>query len=93
MIAIGFRRGCNHFGRNTFHQLAFCSLKNSRWAKKQNSKKRKEGKGSNHALRCIANTWVKITYAMWINKTPYDESKHLASIASHIINQPAFTQG
>jgi hypothetical protein len=29
MISVGFRKGCNHFGRNTFHQLAFCSLKSS----------------------------------------------------------------
>jgi len=93
MVTVGFRRGCNHFGRNTFHQLAFCSLKSSQWSKKQNAKKRKEGKHSNHALRCIANTWVKITYAMWRSKTPYDESKHLASIANHIINQPAFILG
>jgi len=30
---------------------------------------------------------------MWRSKTPYDESKHLASIANHIINQPAFILG
>jgi transposase len=93
MITVGFRKGCNHFGRDTFHQLAFCSLKSSQWSKKQNAKKRKEGKSSNHALRCIANTWVKITYAMWCNKTSYDESRHLASIANHIINQPSFILG
>jgi transposase len=93
MMSVGFRKGCNHFGRNTFHQLAFCSLKSSQWAKKQHAKKRKEGKKAHHALRCIANTWVKITYAMWRSKTPYDESKHLASIANHIMNQPAFIQG
>lgn len=93
MMSVGFRKGCNHFGRNTFHQLAFCSLKSSQWSKKQNAKKRKEGKSSNHALRCIANTWVKITYAMWCNKTAYDESRHLASIANHIINQPSFILG
>ena len=92
-IFIYFRKGCHEFGRATFHQLAFCSLKSSQWAKKQNAKKRKEGKKSNHALRCIANSWVKITYAMWRSKTPYDESKHLASIANHIINQPAFILG
>ena len=67
--------------------------KSSQWAKKQNAKKRKEGKGSNHALRCIANTWVKVTFAMWSSKTPYDESKHLASIANHILNQPSFILG
>jgi len=92
-MAVRFRKGCNQFGRNTFHQLAFCSLSSSQWAKKQHAKKRKEGKGSNHALRCIANTWVKVTFAMWSNKTPYDESKHLASVANHIINQPSFILG
>jgi transposase len=92
MTSIGFRKGCNHFGRNTFHQLAFCSLKSSQWAKKRHAKKRKEGKKTHHALRCVANTWVKITFAMWSSKTPYDENKHLASIASHIMNQPAFIQ-
>jgi transposase len=29
MASVGFRKGCNHFGRNTFHQLAFCSLKSN----------------------------------------------------------------
>jgi hypothetical protein len=92
-IAVRFRKGCNEFGRNTFHQLAFCSLQSSQWSKKQNAKKRKEGKKKNHALRCIANSWVKITYAMWRSKMPYNESKHLASIANHMINQPAFILG
>ena len=93
MISVGFRKGCNHFGRNTFHQLAFCSLKSSQWSKKQHAKKRKEGKRSHHALRCIANTWVKITFAMWQSKTHYDESRHLASIANHILNQPSYILG
>lgn len=92
-MSVRFRVGCNKFGRKVFHQLAFCSLQNSQWAKKQNAKKRKEGKNSNHALRCIANTWVKVTFAMWRNKTPYDESKHMASVANHIMNQPAFISG
>jgi transposase len=93
MINVGFRKGCNHFDRNTFHQIAFCSLKSSQWAKKQHAKKRKEGKRSHHALRCIANSWVKITFAMWSSKTHYDESRHLASIANHILNQPSFILG
>lgn len=88
--SVRFRKGCNKFGRNTFHQLAFCSLQVSLWAKKQNAKKRKEGKNSNHALRCIANTWVKVSFAMWRNKTTYDASKHMASVANHMMNQPAF---
>ena len=87
---VGFRKGANKLGRNTFQQFAKCSTKSSIWAKKQYQKRCKQGKGSQHAYRCLANTWVKITFAMWHSKTPYDERKHMASIANHIINQPAF---
>ena len=87
-LFIYFRKGCNKFGRNTFHQLAFSSLKQSQWAKKQFARKRKEGKGTHHSLRCLANLWVKVTFAMWRDKMYYDEKHHLASIASHVINQP-----
>jgi transposase len=89
---VGFRRGANKFGRNTFQQLARGSIKSSSWARRQFVKKRNEGKGSHHAFRCLANTWVKITFAMWCSKMPYDETRHLASIASHIINQPDFAK-
>jgi transposase len=89
-VYIRFGRGCNKFGRNTFHQLARSSLKKSQWAKKQFTRKREEGKGYHHALRCLSNLWVKVTFAMWRDKTPYDEATHLASIASHFLNQPAF---
>jgi hypothetical protein len=34
-----------------------------------------------------------VTFAMWRDKTPYDESKYLVSVASHIINQPASVSG
>jgi transposase len=87
---VGFRKGANKFGRNTLQQFARGSIKSSSWARRQYVKKRNEGKGSHHAFRCLANTWVKITFAMWQSKMPYDESRHLASIASHLINQPAF---
>ena len=91
--AVRFRMGCNKFGRKTFHQLAFSSLRGCHWSKKRLSQKREEGKGLHHSLRCLANSWVKITFAMWRDKTPYDENKYLVSVASHIINQPASVLG
>ena len=78
---IGFRYGCNRFYRNVFHQFAFCSLRRSQWAKEYYRRKRLEGKKHHHALRCLADLWVKITYAMWHNQELYNEQKHLASIA------------
>ncbi len=87
---VGFRKGANKLGRNTFQQFAKCSTRSSIWAKKQYQKRCNQGKGSQHAYRCLANTWVKITFAMWQSRTPYDETKHMASIANHFVNQPAF---
>jgi transposase len=87
---VSFRKGANKLGRNTFQQFAKCSTRSSIWAKKQYQKRCNQGKGSQHAYRCLANTWVKITFAMWQSKTPYDERKHMASIANHFVNQPAF---
>jgi transposase len=87
---VGFRRGVSNFGRNTFQQLARCSVISSNWAEKQYVRRRNQGKKSQHAFRCLANTWVKITFAMWRSKTPYDENIHLASIARHMISQSTF---
>lgn len=90
---VGFRRGANKLGRNTFQQFARCSINSSNWANKQYTRRRNQGKSSHHAFRCLANTWVKITFAMWRSKTTYDENRHMASIANHIVNQPAFANG
>jgi transposase len=87
---VGFRKAANKFGRNTFQQLARGSTRTSKWAKIQYVKKREQGKKSQHAFRCLANTWVKITFAMWRSKTPYDENRHMASITTHMLNQQIF---
>jgi len=81
-----FRSGCNKFGRNLFVQIAFCSLTSSAFAKSYYRKKRLEGKSFHHALRCLANVWAKIAFAIWRDKSRYDESKHLAAIALHSLS-------
>lgn len=78
---VSFRFACNHFYRNVFQRLAFCSLKESQWAMGYYRGKRREGKKHQHALRCLADLWVKVAYAMWRKKERYDEQKHLASMA------------
>lgn len=88
--SVRFRRGCNKFGRNTLQQFARGSVKKSQWARKYYEIKKNQGKGSNHACRCLANLWVKVTFTMWKHKTIYDEAKHMASIAMHTINQPDY---
>ncbi|MFP4028684.1 MAG: IS110 family transposase [Candidatus Brocadiia bacterium] len=46
------------------------------WASDYYQKKRNECKGHHHALRCLAQKWVKILHAMWRNRTLYDETFH-----------------
>lgn len=82
-----FRFRCNKTLRKTLHQFAFSSITKSLWAKNYYNKKRSEGKTSSHAFRCLANAWVKVIFAVWKNKTVYDENRHLASVSRHMMSQ------
>jgi transposase len=85
---VHFRKACNKGMRVALSQLSFASLRCSAWANSYYSRKRKEGKKSYHALRCLANSWLKVIFAIWQNQQNYDETKHLASIALYQLNQP-----
>ncbi len=83
--SIFFRRACNKFHRQTMVQIAFASLKRAEWAKAYFQKRRAKGDSVSHALRCLANTELRILFAMWKNETDYDENIFLAQKASHQI--------
>ena len=85
--SVHFRFACHKGMRTAVHQMAFASLRTSAWAKQYFAKKRKEGKKAHHALRCLANLWLKVIFAIWKTQTPYDENQHLAAIARHQIAQ------
>ena len=80
-----FRRICNKFFRYSLRQISFASLKQQGWIRNYYNKQRVKGKGHNHALRCLANQHLRILFAMWKNKTEYDENIFLAQKARHQI--------
>ena len=82
---VHFRSACSKPFRDTMHTLAFCSIKESHWAKAYYRKKREEGKTHNHAIRCLAFIWVKIIYTLWKKRELYSEEKRLASIGRHAL--------
>ncbi|OWZ82893.1 IS110 family transposase, partial [Natranaerobius trueperi] len=43
-----------------------------------------EGKQHHEAVRTLANIWVRILFAMWVNKEPYNESKFIKAREKHI---------
>lgn len=86
MHNIFYRRACNRFYRDTFHQLAFASLTKSDWAMAYYKQHRAKMNRNAHALRCLANIHLKILFAMWQNKSPYDENIFLAKRMKNQIN-------
>jgi transposase len=86
--SVHFRFACNKTMRAALEQMSLASIRCSAWAKSYFSRKRREGKGAYHALRCLANLWLKVIFAIWKTKTVYDETIHLASIARHQLAQP-----
>ncbi|MHC4534845.1 MAG: IS110 family RNA-guided transposase [Planctomycetota bacterium] len=89
--SVHFRVACNKGMRTALEQMALASIRCSNWAKSYYQRKRQEGKRVHHALRCLANCWLKVIFAIWQNKENYDENIHLASIARHQLNQAVVT--
>jgi transposase len=87
MRAVCFRFGCGGFNRSLAQHLALSALRVSAWAKQYYRGKRAEGKRHQHALRCLANLLMKIAYAIWRDRTTYDENRHLAQIMRHRLGQ------
>lgn len=80
-----YRSACNKFYRNLMHNLAFSSLGEAEWALAYYQKHRQLGKNHSHALRCLANLHSKILFAMWKNRTSYDENIFRAQRERHNI--------
>ena len=77
------RHSCIKPFRNALHQFALQTTRWISWAKDYYYKKRKEGKQHHEAVRALANIWVRILFAMWVNKEPYNESKFIKAREKH----------
>ncbi len=76
-----FRRACKKTFRNTMQQFALQMVKYETWSKEMFQKHRKQGRGTSECFRIVANTWLRILFAMWKRKTPYDPAIFLDSKA------------
>jgi transposase len=77
---IHFRLGCPKFLRQTFHEMAFHSLKFCVWAACDYQLQRERGKGHHAAIRALAFKWQRIRWRCWQDKTPYDEAQYLTRL-------------
>jgi transposase len=66
----------------TFHEFAQHSVLHSSWAEKFYRRQRQKGKSHHSAVRALAFKWIRILYACWKAKEPYDESRYLQVLQS-----------
>jgi transposase len=83
------RFACSKPLRNALHQFAWQSTRQEAWARDYYQRKRAEGKTHSMAVRALANVWVRIIYAMWVNKTSYQTATFEAARRSHAPRQHA----
>jgi transposase len=74
------RRACDKFLRFTVHLWANASRKKCAWARTYYERKRAQGHSHASALRCLGKRWLKILWRLWMDRTPYEEAVHLASL-------------
>ena len=75
--SVHFRQACPKFLRQSFHEFAGCSIRYCSWAKAHYDNQRARGKGHHAAVRSVAFKWIRILFACWKNRVPYDPQRYL----------------
>lgn len=77
---IHWRWFCPKFLRQSFHEFAKESIKESTWARAYCKLQREKGKSHNTAVRALAFKWIRIIFRCWKDRVPYDESAYLEAL-------------
>jgi transposase len=79
-LVVQFRRGCNKFLRQTFHEFAGQSIAKSYWARRYYEQQLAKSLDPQVAKRALAYKWIRIIFACWKKGELYDEAKYLNSL-------------
>jgi transposase len=71
---------CPKFLKQTFHEYAGCSVRQSAWAGACYRMLRKRGHKHNAAVRALAFKWIRIMFRCWKDRVPYNEEVHLRNL-------------
>ncbi len=74
---IHWRWQCSKFLRQTFVEWSAKTVSQSYWAGVYYQNQRDKGKSHQAAVRSLAFKWIRIVYACWQSKTPYNETRYL----------------
>ena len=77
LTMITARWACTKFMKQTFHEFAGLSIRQSEWAKAYYHLQRSRGKSAQMAIRALAFKWQRIIYRCWQNKETYNEEQYI----------------
>jgi transposase len=78
-LLVACRLACNRYLADAVQQWAFCSLRQSGWAREFYDSQRGRGKGHHTALRALGNRWLEILWHCLHHGICYDEATHVAN--------------
>lgn len=77
---VHWRLACPKFLRQTFHEFADASRKQSLWARTYYQQRRQQGASHHAAVRALAYKWIRILYHCWKTRTLYNETFYLEAL-------------
>jgi len=78
-IRVRFRHACNKQARNTLQLLAQQLVLHHAWAREIYQTHRDRGRHHHEALRIVAHHALRVLFAMWRNRQPYDPTRFEAA--------------
>jgi transposase len=78
------RHRCPKFGRQTFHENAACARLQELWAGVYYDQQREQNSDKHHqACRALAYKLIRIHFACWKQRTPYDSDRYMHALQTH----------
>ena len=78
--SIHFRQACPKFLRQSLHEFGLHSIRSCPWAKAHYQSLRQRGKGHHAAVRAVTFKWIRILFACWKQRVPYDPERYLQAL-------------
>ena len=81
---VHMRYRCPKFGRQSFHENAVCAAAKEPWAKAYYHEHRSKHNQQHHqACRALAFKLIRIYFACWRDRTPYQSDRYVQALHKH----------
>jgi hypothetical protein len=75
-----FRKAYPKFLRQSLHEFGLHSIRSCPWAKAHYQSLRERGKGHHAAVRAVTFKWIRILFACWKQRIPYDPERYFQAL-------------